>query len=99
MKYKFGLLTPWPWETDIEPDIANDVASIWVERDFTRSLHHDKDDKIIKALVTSYVGLCRFASGESEWIIADENGVYEATTRLETLFGYMDKWKLVHVFK
>lgn len=81
----------WPWEQGIEPDIKNETAEVYIEKDYTRYLQWDRDTETrIPSLATSCVALVRFTDGKMAWVLMDEVGVFYETLRLGDLFAHMD---------
>lgn len=96
--FKYSLLS-YPWKEGIEPDAKNENASIWIEDYFTKSLRkHPITNEPIDKLQTSFVALCRHSDGEVEWLLMDENGVFDHACGVESLGATMDKWRIIYKY-
>ena len=96
--FTFNILS-YPWEEGIEPDAKNENASIWIENYFTKSLRkHPLTHIPIEGLQTSFVALCRHSDGEVEWLLMDENGVFDHARGIDALGTTIDKWRIIHKY-
>jgi hypothetical protein len=86
----------FPWELNIEPDASNEVADVYVESVYTKTLITNKDTrKEIPALKEWLVCLVRWKdTGKYEWIIRDKVGVLYNTKNLEQLLVMLDVYNI-----